>query len=109
MEAARLLSHAKFARGQYQIVVQEVVVKEQLFLRCARVQVLFHINSDIEARAMIENRDFQCLQCVSDVPVSCLLKTLVCKASCKNMQVKRKNGEPKRSSKVGVRKPLSCY
>lgn len=41
-------------------------------------------NPDIEARVTIENRDFQCLQHISDVPVSNLLKHLVLAKRCKS-------------------------
>lgn len=47
----------------------------------------------------------RCLPLVSDGPVSCLPRTLGCST---RMQVRRKDGEPKGGSEVGVRKPLRC-
>ena len=36
-------------------------MEEQLFLKCAWVQVLFQVDPDIEAGATIEKRDLRCL------------------------------------------------
>lgn len=70
MENFRLLILVGLTTGQYQLIVQEAAMEEQLFLQCTQVQEVFQVDPDIGARATIEKGDLQCLQLVNDVPVS---------------------------------------
>ena len=69
MENSRLLILVGLTTGQYQLVVQEAALEEQVFLKCTQVQEVFQVDPDIGARATIEKGDLQCLQLVNDVTV----------------------------------------